>query len=94
MTARSSYEASVKSAGQTAITTLIAAETTKQETIAASGTNVGYTHQSGNNANLLAAVKAAAQARWLATYNAEQAKQAALAVARDTLRATGDLAPF
>lgn len=42
MTARSTFEASVKSAGQTQIATLIASEMTAQETVNASGVNVGY----------------------------------------------------
>lgn len=90
MSARDTFQASVKSACQAQVATLITAAATKQETINASGVNVGYTTQTGNYANLAAAVKNANQASWLATFNAEHAKQVAINNARDALRDTGD----
>jgi hypothetical protein len=96
MTARTVYEAAVKSAATAKTATLIANETTKQETINASGVNVGYYPGKGGSgeAAFQAAVKTANQAKWDADFAAEQAKQAAHMVARDTLRAAGDLAPL
>jgi len=95
MTARDTYISSVQSAHATKTATLSANETTRQATIDAKLSVVGYTLQSGNNANLLAAVSSANQAKRDADYAAEQAKQASIAAARDTLRnAGGDSAPF
>jgi hypothetical protein len=93
MTARDSYVSSAKSAEATKLATIGAAETTKQEAINASGVNVGYTLQSGNYSNFAAAIAAANAAKAASLYAAEVSRQAALAVARDTLRTTGDLAP-
>ena len=74
MTARTTYEASVKSAAQTQISTVIAAETTKQTTIDAALTVAGYTLQSGNYGNLAAAIKSANAAKLATVYAAEVAK--------------------
>jgi hypothetical protein len=93
MTARDTYNASVVSASKMQVTTLSTAQTSFQETINASGCNAGYTLQGGNYGNLAAAVKAANAARLAAVTNAETARQAAVAAARDTLKATGDLGP-
>jgi hypothetical protein len=90
MTARTTYEASVKTAESAKVATLIAAETTKQTTVDASLSVVGYTLQSGNYASLAAAVKSANAAKLNSVFAAEQARQAALAAARDTLRDSGD----
>jgi len=92
MTARTTYEATVKTAGQTKITTLIADELTKQETINQSGCNVGYNLVNGNYANLAAAVKNANAAKRDADFAAEVARQATLMVQRDLLRDSGDKA--
>lgn len=94
MSLRDTYNSSVKSATVTKTATLLANETTKQETINASGVNVGYNLQTGTYSTFAAAVKAANQSKRDSDFAAEQARQAAHAVARDTLRATGDLAPL
>lgn len=95
MTARDTYQSSVKSAEGSKVATVSTAETTKQETINASGVNVGYNLQTGNYANLAAAVKSANTAKIATLNTAEHAKQVAINVARDTLRnAGGDNAAF
>jgi hypothetical protein len=66
----------------------------EQETIAANRQNVGYTTQAGNFANLDSATKTANALRLSDGFAREKARQAAVMVARDTLRTTGDLAPF
>ncbi|MFZ0767034.1 hypothetical protein [Bradyrhizobium sp.] len=91
MTARTTYAATVLSASQAQIATAIAAETTRQETINQSGCNVGYNTTSGNYGAFSAAVKAANLAKLAALNAAEVAKQAAVMVARDTLKSTGDV---
>lgn len=91
MTARTTFETTVKSAAQTQISAVIAAEMPRQETVNQSGCNVAYSLQTGNYANFAAAVKAANATKFAALTAAEVAKQAALMVARDTLRATGDV---
>jgi hypothetical protein len=95
MTARDTYNASVKTAAATQIATLIAAEATKQTTIDASNSVAGYNLQTGNYANFNAAMIAANKARWKATFDAEHAKQVAIGAARDLLRSTTtDRDPF
>jgi hypothetical protein len=94
MTARDNHDASVKAASKSATATLTVNEATRQTTIDAKLSVVGYNLQTGNNANLLAAVKSANDAKVAADSAAEQAKQAAIMVARDTLRDTGDRGPF
>ena len=64
-----------------------------QETVNASGCNLGYTLQSGNYSNFAAAVKSANSAKIASIDSAEKAKQASVAAARETLRGTGDLGP-
>jgi hypothetical protein len=93
MTSRDTWRSSVSSAEATKVATLINAEMTKQVTIDANKSVVGYTLQTGNYANFASAVASANQARWLATFNAEHAKQVAINAARDTLRDSGDRAP-
>ncbi len=94
MSARDTYISSVKSAETSKVATLVAADATKQETINANGCNVGYNLQTGNYANFASSVKNANIARWNTTFSVEQAKQASIAAARDTLRTGGDLAPL
>lgn len=95
MTARDTYQSSVKSAASAKTATLTANQATAQETINANGVNVGYNLQTGNYANLATAVKNANIAKWNADFAAEQTKQASIAAARDTLRnAGGDNAAF
>lgn len=93
MTARETYASSVKTAAQTKTATVSAAETAAQETINASGCNVGYNLQTGNYANLATATKNAIAAKLASVNAAEAAKQASIAVAKDTLRQSGDLGP-
>jgi hypothetical protein len=93
MTARTTFEAAVKTAAATKITAVIAAETTRQGIADASNSVVGYSTINGNYANFAAAVAAGNASKAAAVYAAEVAKQAAVDVARDTLRATGDLSP-
>jgi hypothetical protein len=95
MTARDTYNASIIAAAKTLTASKTANETTAQEAANQSGVNVGYTLQSGNNVNFVNGIKNAAIAKANANFAAEQAKQAALMVARDTLRtAGGDNAAF
>jgi hypothetical protein len=93
MTARDTFTTSVKTAIATKAATVHIAEMTKQTTIDASKSVVGYTTQAGNYANLASAVKTANQAKLDAVYAAEVARQSAVDVARDTLRDSGDKAP-
>ena len=60
MTARDTYESSVKTAGKSKADTLPTNEMAKQTTIDAKLSVVGYTLQTGNYANFAAAVLAAA----------------------------------
>lgn len=90
MTARSTYEATVKAASATQLATKVMNETTKQVAIDASKSVAGYTLQSGNFGSLQAATLAANAAKAAADYLAEQVKQSARDVARDTLRDSGD----
>lgn len=92
MTARSTFEATVKTAAVTKTVSLTNNEMVRQTAIDAQRSVVGLVLQNGNSA-FVTAVKNANQAKWDADYAAEQAKQAAIAVARDTLRATNDLGP-
>ena len=93
MTARATFAATVQIAAVTQIAAVQAAETARQETINASGCNVGYNLQTGSYSAFAAAVKAANIAKTAALTAAEQTKQTAVAVARDTLKSSGDLAP-
>lgn len=91
---RDTYNSSVKSAGSAKPATLTTNQAVAQETINASGCNAGYNLQTGNYANFNTAMKNAIAAKRDADFAAEQTKQASIALARDTLRNTGDLAPF
>lgn len=93
MTARDTYNSTVATAAQTKAATLLSAEAAKQETINASGCNVGYNLQTGNYANFAAAIKSAINAKAASVAAAEATKQATIAAARDTLRNAGDVAP-
>lgn len=93
MTARDTYNNSVKTAAATQAGTIAVAQTTFQTTIDASKSVVGYTLQNGNFANLQIATSNAITALQASRLSAEMAKQAAIQVARDTLRSTGDVAP-
>ena len=95
MTARDTFYASVKTAEATKLSTLQAAATAAQEQINVTGVNAGANPQRGGASDaVIAATKAANIAYQVSQYNAHAAAQAAIAVARDTLRATGDLNPI
>jgi hypothetical protein len=94
MSARTTFEAAVKSAGTSAIPTAVNNEMTRQVTIDAAFSGVGYTLQTGNYANLAAAVKAATAAKLVADNAVEATKQAALGAARDALRVAADFGPL
>jgi hypothetical protein len=93
MSARDTYNASIASANSSKTVALNVAAMVAQTTIDAALTVVGYTQQTGNYAALAAAVAASNLAKSVAVYAAEVAKQAAHDLARETLRATGDLGP-
>lgn len=92
MTARDTYASSVKSAETSKVASLTVNETTKQTTIDASKSVVGYTLQTGNYANLASAVATANAAKVTADRLAEHNKQVARDTARDILRNSGDFA--
>lgn len=97
MSARDTYIASVKAAHATAVVTVIMNETSKQESVNASGVNTSSLAALlvNGNASYVAAVKAAVKAKQAADLAAEHNKQVAIGAARDALRnAGGDSAPF
>jgi hypothetical protein len=94
MSNRDTFNSSVKTAAATEVATKLTNAGTQQETINQSGVNVGYTLQSGNYANLKTAVDNARKAKIAADLAAEAAKNASIMLARDTLRDSGDRAPF
>lgn len=93
MTARTSYEFSVKTAPATGAVTL-ADEVSRQTTIDAQLSVAGYTLQTGTYSTLKAAYDSAAKTALANGIAREQSKQAALALARDVLRDTGDRGAF
>lgn len=94
MAARDTFIASVVTASTTKAATVAAAVATAQTTIDNSNSVVGYTTSAGNYGNLASAIKTANAAKLASIYAAEVAKQAAVALARDTLRTAADFAPF
>jgi len=93
MTARDTYIATVATAVAAAVASTVKNTTSAQTTADAGNTITGYNLQTGSYASFLSALKsgiAAAQANALAV---EQAKQAAIMLARDALRTAGDLGP-
>jgi hypothetical protein len=94
MTARSSYESSCKSADTARVQSDIANVNAFQETISAQQGNVGFGGYYSNNASLVTATKNANAALLAARVAETAAKMASLDAARETLRATGDLAPL
>lgn len=93
MSNRSVYEAAVKTAAATKVTTDLATEVARQTTIDGSNFVVGYNNVNGNNANLQAAHVTARKQALVSGLAAEAARQIAITNARDTLRATGDVGP-
>jgi hypothetical protein len=94
MTARTVFETAVKAAGVSAVATAVTNEMTRQATIDAAFSGVGYTLQTGNYAALAAAVKSATAAKLVADNAVEAAKQASLGAARDALRVAADFGPL
>lgn len=93
MTARDTYVSTVKTAAMTQTQANLLAEMTKQVTIDAQKTVVGYTLQSGNYSNLATAIKNAVNGSTASLLSNEQAKQTTINGAKDTLKSTGDLGP-
>ena len=96
MTNRTTYEASVISAGPAKLATIATAITAHQTSIDAANSVVGYNLQTGNNATLRSTVATANAAKLEAFANAEKAKQASIAAAKEALRTdnTGDGTKF
>jgi hypothetical protein len=93
---RTSYGQTLANASATKASAVAAANLAAQETINASGCNVGYNPNNATAAQFTTynnAVIAAGQAKLLALYNAEVAKQLSLAQARETLQNSGDVNP-
>jgi hypothetical protein len=90
MTARTTFETTVKGTAATETASIAAANLSAQETINQSGCNIGYNNATGNYAAFAAAVKASNAARIAAINAAAAVTQATIAAARDTLRSTGD----
>lgn len=85
------YENSVKTAGVAALVSKASNETTRQGTITASGSAIGFRPGWPTNyATYAAAVAAVAVQRGIDDAAVEQAKQSAIAVARDLLRTQGE----
>jgi hypothetical protein len=93
MSNRDTFNASVKTAAVAAQATGVTNAITQQTTISAKCADVGYNLQTGNYANLAAAVANANKAAVAAGLLAEMTKQMAIHAAKDTLRSTGDLGP-
>jgi hypothetical protein len=92
MSNRDTFNASIKTAGATKLASDLTNEVARQTTIDAQ--RAGYTLQTGSYSALKAAYDSAAKAKIAADIAAEAAKNASIMVARDTLRDTGDRAPF
>ena len=84
---------SIASAEATKATSLAAAQASYVSALTAATADIGYTLQSGSYSAYAAAVTAANNAKLLARFNAEVAKQSSIQSARDTLKSTGDLTP-
>jgi hypothetical protein len=94
MTARTTFEVAVKSAGATAVASGLTNETIRQATIDLQNSVVGYNNGGGSYAALAAAVKSATAAKLVADNAVEAAKQASLGAARDALRVAADFGPL
>ena len=90
-----SYETTVKAAGPTQLTSVVAAEQVRQTTIDAANSVVGLNLINGNAAYVTAVI-AANIAKLESLNSAEKVKQASQAAARELLRAdtVGDGAKF
>jgi hypothetical protein len=93
MTARDVYIASVKSAAATKVSTELTNEVTRQTTVDANNSVVGYNLQSGNYANFAASHATARKQAVVNGLAAEAARQIAISTAKDLLRDSGDKGP-
>jgi hypothetical protein len=93
VTARTTFESSVASAGAAKTATLASNVAQLQATISAAGVDQGKNPQLGCDNALTAAIKAAAAAKQNADAAAEASRQSSISAAREALRATGDLGP-
>jgi len=93
MTARTTYEASVKTAAAIKISTELTNEVLRQTTVDASASVVGYNLQTGNYANFAAAHATARKQAVVNGLAAEAARQIAISTAKDLLRDAGDKGP-
>jgi hypothetical protein len=93
MTARDVYIASVKSAAATKVSTELTNEVTRQTTVDANNSVVGYNLQSGNYANFAASHATARKQAAVNGLAAEAARQIAISTAKDLLRDSGDKGP-
>ena len=91
MTARTTFDASVKSAESSKLATLMVAANTHQEAINAVGVNIGANPMLGVTAAHDAIIKAANVTLQTTAQKAEHDKQVAINNARATLQATGDV---
>jgi hypothetical protein len=94
VTSRTTYETSVAGVGATWTSSVNAADLTLQESVNLTGVNAGANPQLGASSSQISSLKTAIAARLASRDAADRAKQATLAVARDTLRTAGDLAPL
>ena len=91
MSNRDTFIASVKTAAVVKVASDLANEVVRQTTIEAQ--RCGYTLQTGNYTNLLAAYVSAQKTAVAAGLLAEMNRQVAVQTAKDVLRNTGDLGP-
>lgn len=80
------FETSVKNSGPVQLATVATAETTKQTSIDAANSVVGYNLQTGNNATLVSTTITAALTLAETRNTAEKIKQASVAAAKEALR--------
>lgn len=90
---RDTYNTTVRNAALTQVATSVTNEITRQTTIDAAKSAVGYTLQTGTYSTFAAAVANANKAAVAAAILAEHNKQVAISNARDLLRDSGDKAP-
>jgi hypothetical protein len=95
MTARDTYNASIKTASQTKLASVQAAEPVHQVALDAQLSVVGYYAGGvGSSSSLEAAIKTANASKLASIFAAEQKRQSDFDAARETLRGAGDLSPL
>jgi hypothetical protein len=94
MTARSTFESSLKNAGPTCVQSLTNASAAAIASINAVGVDIGSNPMLGVTSGHDASIRAANTALQVAQQASQVAKQATEDAAKATLRNTGDLAPF